>query len=72
MLAESVLFLICYVLYCAAEEPPQRDERDSDAGTAVGAMSGGHDEHLLSDEAGPVCQPQTVPGCCRKNRIDRP
>ena len=47
-----------------AEEIPQRDERDSDAGSAVGDMSGSHDEHFLSDEAGQVCQPQIVPGCC--------
>ena len=66
LLAESILFLICYVLYCADEEPLQRDERDSDAGTAVGAMSGGHDEYFLSDGAGPVCQSKTVPGCCRR------
>ena len=48
------------------EEIPQRDERDSDAGSAVGDMSGSHDEHFLSDEAGQICQPQTVPGCYRR------
>ena len=48
------------------EEIPQRGERDSDAGSAVGDMSGSHDEHFLSDEAGQICQPQTVPGCYRR------
>ena len=46
------------------EEIPQRDERDSDPGSAVGDMSGSYDEHFLSDEARQVCQPQTLPGCC--------
>ena len=53
--------LLCALL--CDEESPKRGKRDSDAGIAVGAMSGGHDEHLLSDEAGTVCQPQAVPGC---------
>ena len=51
LLAESVLFLICYVLYCAVKSHCKETKRDSDAGTAVGAMSGGHDEYLLSDGA---------------------
>ena len=29
------------------EEIPQRGERDSDAGSAVGDMSGSHDEHFF-------------------------
>ena len=58
----SVSDLLCTVL--CDEETPQRDERDSDAGTAVGDMSGSDDEHFLSDEARQVCQPQTVPECC--------
>ena len=36
----------CYVPVLCAEEIPQRDERDSDAGSAVGDMSGSHDEHF--------------------------
>ena len=60
----SVPDMLCALL--CSEEPLQRDKRDSDAGTAVGAMSGGHDEYLLSDGAGPVCQSKTVPGCCRR------
>ena len=58
----SVSDLLCAVL--CDEEIPQRDERDSDAGSAVGDMSGSHDEHFLSDESGQICQPQIVPGCC--------
>ena len=46
------------------KEIPQRDERDSDPGSAVGDMSGSYDEHFLSDEARQVRQPQTLPGCC--------
>ena len=58
----SVSDLLCTVL--RDEETLQRDERDSDAGSAVGDMSGSHDEHFLSDESGQICQPQIVPGCC--------
>lgn len=44
----SVPDMLCALL--CSEEPLQRDKRDSDAGTAVGAMSGGHDEYLYQME----------------------
>ena len=56
--------LLCAVL--CDEETPQRDERDSNAGSAVGDMSGSHDEHFLPDEDGSICQSQTVPGRGRR------
>lgn len=52
------------------EEIPQRGERDSDAGSAVGDMSGSHDEHFYqmnpTDMSAANCT-----GMLWENRIDR-
>lgn len=60
----SILFLICYVLYCAMKRHCKETKEILMLALPVGDMSGSYDEHFLSDEARQVRQPQTVPGCC--------